>query len=87
MGRKRKAKDSDRDDRSDTEDEIYVKKKTTRDTDKKKSFRELGKFRRIPKALVLFQLPHFQPSLRWTPPLMKIPTSVQFVVIGMIQIQ
>ena len=47
MGRKRKAQAPDREDGSDTEDESSVKKRTSRGGDKKKSFRELGKMRKI----------------------------------------
>ena len=43
MGRKRKAKDPDREQGSDTEDESRVKKRPTRGGGKKKSIRDLGK--------------------------------------------
>lgn len=43
MGRKRKAKDPDREQGSDTEDESRVKKRTTRGGGKKRSLRDLGK--------------------------------------------
>ena len=89
MGRKRKIKDPDREEEegSDTENEneSSAKKRNTRGGDKKKSFRELGKTRKISIGFVLFKLFHFQPSLRWTPRLMKIPMSAQCAVIAMIQ--
>ena len=49
MGRKRKAKDPDGEQGSDTDDETHVnvKKRITRGGDKKKSFRELGKTKQI----------------------------------------
>ena len=59
MGRKRKAKASDREDGSDSEEESSVKKRTSRGGEKKKSFRELGKMRWISSVFVLFIIFHF----------------------------
>ena len=53
MGRKRKTKEPDMEQGSETEDESQLKKKRiTRD--KKKSFRDLGKTRRRPSQVFFF---------------------------------